>query len=337
MRPFLDSSAVVTDGDELYHRMCRNGYVYLPRLLPTDVLESVRRSWLEIAAAAGWIDVTTPIQRGEANMSGFCVEPQEAYMDVMYRVYRELPEFHAIQHHPALINMLKSMLGDEILPHARIIGRTIFPQRTEFTTPAHQDWIPIQGCEETITAWIGMSDIPEEMGGLQVNAGSHRGGIYNFKPALGAGGTQITDPLDEDAWAYSAQCQGDVLLFHSLTVHRGMPNTSSRLRLSIDARFQRVSDTVAPGSLGPHSNGLDWDDIYSGWPNDHPLKYYWRQWDLTVGTYDGSYNNIRDNMALELAAEGDTNSRGVLERIINRGTDPARIARAKELLDRMHS
>jgi len=335
MIPFLDSSDALPDGEELYRRMCRDGYLFVRELIPPDVLEPVRIKWLEIARDAGWVDRRAPLEQGMADLSGFCAEPQPSYMEVMYRLYREVPEFHAIQHHPRLIDMLARMLGDTILPHARIIGRTIFPKRTEYTTPAHQDWIPIQGCEETITAWIGISDVPKEMGGLQLNAGSHHGGIYNFKPALGAGGTEITDPLDEDQWVYSPQAQGDVLFFHSLTVHRGMANTSDRLRLSIDARFQRVSDPVAPGSLGPHSNGLDWEEFYVDWPEDHPLKYYWKKWNLKVAEYDGSYNEIRDRMALELAETGDPSTRGVLERVVNRGNNPARQKRAQELLNKL--
>lgn len=334
MTEFLDSSDIKNNGPALKARMDQDGYLFFRGLLPAEVLEPVRLKWLTIARDAGWVDADKPLEDGIADLNGFCVEPQEPYMAIMYKVY-EMPEFHALQQHPHIIDLLGKMLNDDILAHPRIIGRTIFPQRTEFTTPAHQDWIPIQGTAETYTAWIGMSDVPRKMGGLTLNAGSHLGGIYDFKPALGAGATEITDPLDESRWVYSPIEQGDVLFFHSMMVHKGMANTSDRLRLSIDARYQRVSDPVAPGSLLPHGN-IAWEDLYRTWPADHPMKYYWHRWNMDVNEYDGRYFQKRDDMALDMGEAGDPNARAVLERIVARGDDPEKQARALTLLKKLN-
>jgi hypothetical protein len=54
-----------------------------------------------------------------------------------------------------------------------------------------------------------------------------------------------------------------------------------------------------------------------------------------VAEYDGCYNEIRDRMALELAETGDPSTRGVLERVVNRGNDPDRQKRAQELLNKL--
>ena len=94
-----------------------------------------------------------------ADLNGFCVEPQPEYMGIYLHMYK-LQEFQALQHHPNLIAVMKSILGEPVMPHARIIGRTIFPQREVFTTPPHQDFIPIQGTADTYTAWIPLTDIP---------------------------------------------------------------------------------------------------------------------------------------------------------------------------------
>jgi hypothetical protein len=76
---------------------------------------------------------------------------------------------------------------------------------------------------------------------------------------------------------------GDILTFHSLTVHQGRDNqTEDRLRVSVDYRYQPISEPIAPDSMEPHYGGLgmDWDEIYADWPENDPLKYYWKQWDL---------------------------------------------------------
>ncbi len=329
MQPFLDSTDVLQDGAELQQRMTRDGYLFIRRLLPPAVVESLRLQILAIARDAGWIQAGAPLADAIADLNGSCVEPEPAYMQTYHAMYK-LPDFHAIQHHPNLIGFFERMLGESVLPSPRIIGRTMFPQREAFTTPPHQDFIPFQGAADTYTAWIPLSDLPIELGGLQVAAGSHKRGVYEFQPALGAGGLGVLDPLD-GTWAYSPFKQGDVLIFHSMTVHKGLANTSDRLRMSLDGRYQKVSDPISPGSLQPHNLLSAWEDIYADWP-DTDLKYYWRKWDLKIKEYDNSYHDKRDQMAFDMAAEGDTRAISTLQRIVVHDPDPAKRRKAEELL-----
>ena len=187
MNPFLDSTDFLHEGDELRRRMERDGYLFVRGLLPTAVIEALRKQILEIARSAGWVQTGRPLADAVADLNGFCVEPEPEYMRKYHAMYK-LPEFHAIQHHPNLVGLFERMFEEPVLPHPRIIGRTIFPQREAFTTPPHQDFIPIQGTSDTYTAWIPLGDLPTDLGGLQVAAGSHRRGVYDFQPAMGAGG-----------------------------------------------------------------------------------------------------------------------------------------------------
>ena len=330
-KPFLDSSSVVEDGAELGRRVERDGYLYLRGLIPPQVLENLRIQILRIAREAGWIQRGTSLEQGIANLDSFCVEPQPEYFEVYHRFYR-LPDFHAMQHHPNLIGLFERFLGEEVLPHPRIIGRIIFPQREAFTTPAHQDFIPIQGTPDTYTAWFPLSDLPPEMGGLQISSGSHRKGVYDFRPALGAGGMEVTDNL-EGTWVYNPFRQGDVLIFHSMAVHKGVACTSDKLRLSIDARFQKASEPVSPGTLEPHG-GIPWAEVYEGWSTDD-LKYYWKKWNLEVEPYDRQYFEKRDRLAFEMAESGDELARSTLQRIIARDPDAAKREKAEDLLEKL--
>ena len=329
MKAFLDSTDVLMDGAKLAARMDRDGYLFLKHLMPVDVLEDLRMRFLRIAADAGWVKSDAALEEGLADLNGFCVEPEPEYMQIYHHMY-SLPEFHEIQHHPNLITMFERMLGEDVLPHPRLIGRTIFPQREAFTTPPHQDFIPIQGTPDTYTAWFPLTDVPNELGGLQMASGSHRSGVYDFKPALGAGGLEVLDPLD-GTWVNSPFDLGDVLVFHSLAVHKGLPNRSSRLRMSIDARYQKVSDPVAPGSLNPHSQPHTWEEIYENWPAGS-RQYYWNQWDVEVVEYDTQYHEKRDRLAFEMAEAGDETARSTLQRILARDADPAKQKRAAELI-----
>ncbi|NKB71890.1 MAG: phytanoyl-CoA dioxygenase [Candidatus Latescibacteria bacterium] len=329
MCSYLDSTDILDDGPALAQRMGRDGYLFIRGLLPGEVLEELRLQFLAIARRAGWVRADAPLQEAVADLDGFCVEPEADYMNVYHHMYK-IPGFHALQHRPELLGLLERMLGGDILPHARIIGRTIFPQKEAFTTPPHQDFIPIQGTAQTYTAWFPLHAMDEAMGGLQVAAGSHRSGVYDFRPSLGAGGLEVTQDLG-DSWVGGSFDQGDVLFFHSMAVHRGIPNTGSQLRMSIDSRFQRADQPVAPGSLEPHSQPHTWEEIYQDWA-DERFQYYWRQWDLEVVEYDPSYHQKRDDMALEMAAQGNADARSTLQRIIARDADPAKRAKAEELL-----
>lgn len=332
MPTFLDSTPLIDDPSALRARMERDGYLLVRSLLPADALEALRLRFLAIVRAAGWVEVAAPLADAIADQDGFCVEPTPEYMDIYRRLYA-LPQFHALQHHPALVGLLEKLLDSPVLPHPRLIARVIFPKRESFTTPPHQDFIPIQGTAATYTAWFPLHDLPPAMGGLEVAAGAHRGGVYEFQPALGAGGLAITDAF-EGTWTGGPFAQGDVLFFHSMTPHRGVPNTGERLRLSIDARYQRVADPIAPGSLLPHSQPNTWEAIYAEWPDDR-LQYYWRQCELNVVDYDDSYHEERDRQALVLGEQGDPLAVSALQRIVARDGDPAKRERAAELLAAM--
>jgi len=335
MKPFLDSTDVAHEGDELRQRMARDGYLFVRGAVPAEVLEEMRLSWLELLRDAGCVDASAPLDEGLADLSGFRVEPADDYMNVLVELYRK-PTFQAIQHHPDLVGLVERMVGETVLPHPRVIARYIFPEKTEFTTPPHQDWIPIQGTAETYTVWIPFADMPLSMGGLQICAGSHKNGIYKFRPALGAGGLEISDELP-DNWCYNPLQQGDVILFHSLTVHKGMPCTGKRLRLSMDARYQGISQPVSPGSLEPHCCEIaSWEQLYADWPDDtKPYRYYWKKYDLKLNDYDVSYHVLRDDLAFEMAEAGDVRAYSTLQRIVARDKDENKCERAELLMKQL--
>ena len=66
-----------------------------------------------------------------AEPSGFCVDPDPTYLKTLRRINR-LEDYHALKHHPVLIDLLERMLGGPILPHPRVLMRNIFPAREEY-------------------------------------------------------------------------------------------------------------------------------------------------------------------------------------------------------------
>lgn len=330
MQAFIESSGLVGDGAALAERMRRDGYLFLPGLLPRSDVATVQRQIGEIARDAGWLRRDRPVEDAIADVSGFCVDPDPIYLNTLRRI-NCLEDYHALKHHPGLIDVLERMLGGAILPHPRVLMRNIFPQHEEYTTKAHQDFPNVQGTTEAYTAWMPLIDCPINVGPLQIAAGSHTNGVYDFDIAGGAGGIEIRDPL-EGRWVSGGFAVGDVLLFHSMTVHKGLPNRSDKLRMSMDVRYQLVSEPFNIDNANPDGQPLSWQQVYADWRSD-ALKYYWQRLPLSLKPFDRQWFDRRDALAFERGQAGDPCARSVLQRIVARDANPAKRARAQQLLD----
>lgn len=329
MEDLVDSADLLGNGAALAARLDEDGYLFIRGLLPRADVLRVRARFLEVIAAAGWLRAGSTVEDALADPAEACVDPQPAFVDVLRRFYR-CPDGHALKLHPNVLGLFERLFGEPVLAHPLLIPRCIFPQRPDFTTPSHQDYPHIQGTTETLSLWLPLGDCPPEMGGIAIARGSHQDGVRAFTVSSGAGGMEVEDPL-EGSWVAGPMAAGDVLIFHSLTVHKGRPNASDRLRMSLDNRFQRASEPICERCLVPYAGCGSWDEIYAGW--DRPeLMYYWQDAAPRVAEYDMKYYEQRDRIAFDLAERGDRLATAVLLRIVQRDPSEAKRARASALL-----
>ena len=61
--------------------MRRDGYLFLPGLLPRDDVAAVQRQVGEIARDAGWLRRDQPVEAAVADLAGFCVDPDPDLSD----------------------------------------------------------------------------------------------------------------------------------------------------------------------------------------------------------------------------------------------------------------
>ena len=292
---FLASNDALENPEELRRRAHRDGYLFFRALLDKKPLLNVRQQILELCRKEGWLADGMDLIDGIAAPGIKWVEPQPEFMKVYYEIMK-LEDFHALAHSPALLGIYQKLFGEEVLVHARNIARIIFPDNSQFTTPSHQDWIHIQGTQETYSAWIPLSDCPPELGGLTILVGSHKEGLISHHDAYGAGGVGIeTDHLPYK-WSSSEFRLGDFVTFHSMTVHKGLHNISrNKIRLSVDFRYQGASQPVVEGSIKPHYGTQTWEEIYRGWKSTQ-YQYYWTKYNLNLVPYDGSYFSPREKV-----------------------------------------
>ena len=64
-------------------------------------------------------------------------------------------------------------------------------------------------------------------------------------------------------------------------------------------------------------------------------QYYWEKLNLKTVPFDTQYYEARDQMAFEMAENGDRLSRDTLLRIIQRDKDAEKIHRAQSLINSM--
>jgi hypothetical protein len=248
---FEISNGLLSQPDQLRARLQDSGYLFFRGLLNSTALLQVRRDILGLCQEHGWIKPGTALMDGIFRGGAFPDYSSE-YMP-MYRKLIKLESFNAFSRSPELVGLFKTIFEREVLVHPRNISRVSFPRHYSFTTQPHQDFFYIRGTPETYTAWIPAGDCPREMGGVAVLEGSHTFGFLKHESAIGAGGNGVRTSHLGRRWVVSDYKLGDVVIFHSQTIHGALDNqTADRMRVSLDYRYQRAGDEIDPSSLKPH-------------------------------------------------------------------------------------
>lgn len=270
-RPLRDFDGAALNSVDVRAELDTHGFVLLRGLLSTKDLHPLLADITAVLNLAGWLrSGGDPLDR-IANPGAACCEDDSVFKSVYDRVFC-LPSFHELPHHPVLQQVMKVLVGQHLLVHPKPVGRLIFPNFARAITPAHQDYTAVAGDEETFTAWLALHDCPIEEGPLRVLDGSHR---FGSQPTAGQTGCIPPGTERGGAWVGGEINAGDLLLFSSLTVHEAAPNLSSRLRISLDWRFQSYERPINPGVLVFAGSGRrSWEKTYAHWPSD-ALKYYW--------------------------------------------------------------
>lgn len=292
IQPFRVSNDILHNGDALQNRMRAEGYLFFKSLITPESIRATRSDILALCESAGWLSPNHKTEDAVSAPGIQHIEPEPAYM-ALYNNLLKGEAFNALALDPPLLTMLGDLFRESALAHSRNIARIIFPQNTLYTTPSHQDYIHIQGTMETYTAWIPLGDCPMDLGSLVVLQGSHDAGVLPVRAAYGAGGVGIETESLPYTWVGSDFEAGDVVVFHSLCVHKALPNLNpDHMRLSVDFRYQPVSHPVDPSSLLPHHNQITWEEVYANWKSE-AHQYYWKSLPIHYSGQDEAVREIR--------------------------------------------
>ncbi len=151
-----------------------------------------------------------------------------------------------------------------------VLGESVFLKNIQYfnkiprigkETPAHQDgyYFKIKP-QEAVTMWFSLGNADAENGAVCYIPGSHKKGMRDHGHTSLLGFSQgISDWSDEDT---NAEIQmeasaGDILVHHSLTIHRANPNRSNRQRKSIGFIFYRKDVEIDEEAMTEYKRKLD--------------------------------------------------------------------------------
>jgi hypothetical protein len=239
----IDATAAAGDPTRLKALLAEHGYLLLRGALNRDLVQRVRDDLIAVLHDCNILESPTapPI------WSGGPAPTEEEYMAYYERAV-QLDSFNRLAESAEVRAVMEAIYDGPVQVWEQRLLR-IIPPDPDGAAPlgvgAHQDGSPQLGylTQDFCTAWVPLTDIDDRLGGLAVVPCSHRGGVRaqtgSASSSLRTAKTQTFEaPSAGEQWVTTTYRPGDLVVFASMTLHKGQPNTSDRLRLSCDFRYQ---------------------------------------------------------------------------------------------------
>jgi len=274
--PFIESRAD-EDTQVLRDRFSQWGYLLIRQYVPQAQCD--RLLDLLVQAARPYVGREGQSPPRLAGEPFFETDPA---WDEIYPRIQSLEDFHAFFHQRLIVDLMERVTGTQAFVYPMKMARISTPGKVGYETPPHQDAHSHHAGPTMAGFWVALHEVSEAMGRVKVLPKSHERGVRPVHGTKGVGGVQCEIYPDETTWHVSDFKAGDVLIFHSCTVHKAEPNTTANtVRISVDTRFCDHGAPVFSTNLEPHHGwriaGLDWPAIYHGWTQSQ-LQYYWRDY-----------------------------------------------------------
>jgi Phytanoyl-CoA dioxygenase (PhyH) len=225
--------------EELNALYTEEGYLFLRNVLDLDAIARVKQDFIRVLQAQGIV------KAGESEPFWTGAKLEDIDDDALYALdsYQELLDLNSTR------QAIEAIFGEPVFMYRNIDIRYALPADDKYLTPAHQDHFFIRQTDCFRTVWIPLMTISRDMGGLALATASHRQGLIEHvehetvHSYIFRGRRQRGVPIERipGFWVTADYRPGDLLIFHSLMIHRALPNTSDRIRLSLDTRYQPLS------------------------------------------------------------------------------------------------
>ena len=270
---------VLGDPTALRARLEVDGYLYLKNFFDPDLIRAGRRSIFEQCAREGLLDPNHDLMDG-------VIRPDltDAATKLAFRpdLTAGNPAIQRVVFGPEILGFYAGLFGEPVRQldfiWCRLMGRG-------HGTATHCDWVYMgRGSQQLLTCWIPYVDIPLDVGGLILLEKSHlqasRIATYLRKDVDGYcenRPAEVKAVAEEGKWSFPGWLSkypdtlpekfqsrwltvpewraGDFITFRMDMIHGSLDNTSNRLRLSTDTRYQPASHPVDERWIGDQPPG----------------------------------------------------------------------------------
>ena len=227
----------------------QHGFQLFKNVVPADEVGRLRR-WLENEFDRIQDDLRATVQAGGQEPLGpACAEylragkqrcldadRQNALAGQFPLAVRLAAPLKSLLHSPPLTAILHALFpGQAVRAHMPPMARFVLPGNGLAMVPSHQDCSYNRHLSDFLTAWIPLVEIDQACGGVRIHSDTANLGEWITDNQRNVWLAAIPD-LGYPKVDFHMQ-PGDLLVFHMRTIHESLPNTSDRVRLSLDYRF----------------------------------------------------------------------------------------------------
>jgi len=304
MDPLLqESNSYLGDDRRFREKFEEDGYLVLRNVIDSQKVAEVRSDIISILRDEGLISndgSEEPIWSGK-NVSDF--------LDIHTKIHA-LKSYDEMRVNRSLVDLMEKLYGGPVYVWMNVDVRTQTPKMVP-PTIIHQDYQVFYRGGRFSIAWIPLMDIDEAVGGVDIAPGSHesvteRDYVYTKdKYYTESAGALLPLTIEEKCgrFAHTTYKSGDVLLIHDKVAHRSRPNTSNKLRLSMDVRFQSKDSfipwytRITASDLERYNRRLSQAFIAAGATQDQMQRTLWRLFwyeggDISVDRIKGEMTNM---------------------------------------------
>lgn len=270
------SEDLISDPEALRTRLANDGYLYIRNFLPRDIVHAARMSMLRRLSKAGFLNEDHPIEEGITNTEN----PPKFMPDLA----KQNTEISRVVFGPELTGFYEELFGGGIRHFDYIWVRSL---GHDIGTPAHCDLVYMgRGTHNLLTCWIPYGEVPLEQSPLILLEDSHQkseriqsyldGDVDTYcenrpkhvQKVKVDGGWSRPGWLSKNCvslrekmggrWLTAHFQPGDFLTFQMNMIHASLDNSTHKVRLSTDTRYQLASEPIDERWIGqnPPAHGL---------------------------------------------------------------------------------
>ena len=273
-----DSNDMLNDPDVLKERITADGYLLIRGLHEKETVLTARRQILEKLKTKGMLAPNTPLMDGIFNPE----YPEPTSTGSMgNKALTQLPAFKAVVEGAPVMHFFKHFLGGEARSFDFKWLRTAGPGSC---SPIHYDIVFMgRGTQDLYSCWTPFGDVSLDMGPIVFCLGSNR--FDKVRATYGQSdvdrdmieGHFSDDPLEiiekfGGHWATTTFSAGDVIIFSMFLMHASLVNTSNKIRITADTRYQLASEPIDERWVGERPKG----------------HYAWKQQDAEIESLEAS-------------------------------------------------